>query len=221
MRTLFLLLATSLFSGQICYFIPPEKWEIAQPKSDLGHLQIGFVNTSYRTFPPRISLATEEDAGTSVKEYVKAVKELQGTDPAIKEWRDLGALKMQGGSGHLIEMQSSSSLGDIKILQAILIKNETAYILTASALKKDFPSIQSQILKTFQSLTLIPDLLAPIKDLGKKEELKKIFASLGKSAEAKTELQNLQKSLKSYADLGAYWEFLALKEGADRIQAAK
>jgi hypothetical protein len=222
MRALFLLLATTLFSGQICYFVPPEKWEIAQPKDQTGYLQVGFVNTSYSSYLPRVSLATEDDAGTSVKEYVKQVKELQKTDPSIKEWRDLGPLKMQGGMGRLIEMQSSCALGDIKIMQAILLKNQTAYILTASALKKDFPSVQSQVLKTFQSLTLIPDLTAPIKDRVKKEELKEIFASLGKSSkEAKSELQKLQKSLKPYSDLGAYWEFLALREGAAKIQSGK
>jgi hypothetical protein len=206
--TSFLLLAP-LFAEPLCFFIPPSNWEIAQPKDERGPLEVGFVNPSRKA---RITLATEKGVGSSLKDYVLAVKGLQQADPAIKEWRDLGTLKMEGGTGELIEMHSATPMGDIRIMQAILVKNDTAYILTASTLKKEFGAIQSEVFETFHSLKVIPELTTPVKD---KATLKKLFSSLKPSS---SELKRLEKELKNYSELGSYWKFLALKEGAAQIE---
>lgn len=198
MRLLLLLLSLPLWAD-LCYFTPPEGWLLAKPQSDI--IKIGFLHPGGHDFPPRITLATEENSGT-LKQYVKAVKEIQSQDPSHKSWRDLGAIKAGPLQGRLIEMQSSSQAGDVKILQAFFVKNDTAYILTASLLKKEDPEIQTQILKTFQSAAIVPDLLSPIKNREQKEKLSALLKQKNKEQVA-SELTHL-------SDLGPYWQFLIL-----------
>lgn len=141
-----------LFAAQ-CLFTPPSGWEQAQLKTPSPYVQIGFLGKGSTEFRPSMNLATEE-VDVPLKEYIKAVKELQLEDPSVK-WRDLGKLSMQAGTGRLIEMTNASPWGEMKILQAFFVSSGTAYILTASVLKEDFPAIQAELMKSFQSLNII------------------------------------------------------------------
>src|SRR5579872_5748842 len=110
MRAILLFLSLFTFAhAKHCTFIPPSGWEIAQLKNPSPHVKVGFIGKGTGEFRPSINLA-EEDVDVSLKEYVKAVKELQLADPTTK-WRDLGKLPMQSGTGRLTEMSNSSPWG--------------------------------------------------------------------------------------------------------------
>ena len=203
MRFLFLFFA-SLHASQ-CIFTPPPGWEIAQLKTPSPYVKIGFIGRGTSEFRPSMNLSTEE-VDVSLKEYVKAVKELHLADPAAT-WRDLGKLSMKAGTGRLVEMSGASPYGETKILQAFFVKSEMAYILTAAILKEDFPKIQAELLKSFQSLNVLDDLWAPAPDL---------FASLGRGKQEE-EWQKVQDTVKSLPELGPYWQFLVLQEGRSKI----
>ena len=217
MRVLFALLfaLTAFANAERCYFMPPSGWEIAHLKNPSPYVKIGFIGKGSTEFRPVINLATEE-VDVPLKEYVKAVKEVHLEDPGMK-WRDLGKFVMQGGTGRLIEITNSSPWGELKILQAILIQGDTAYILTASVLKEDFLTLQEDIVNSFKSLNTIPELWTPISDAAKREEFKELLASLGKSEEKNEEWEIFQGQVGSLAQLGPYWQFLALNEGHRRI----
>jgi hypothetical protein len=108
---------------------------------------------------------------------------------------------MKAGVGRLTEIRKPSPCGELAILQAILIKNGTAYILTAATLKQELASNQKEILTALRTLDLAPDLWSQVPDL--KEELT-----------ACNEWKEYQKLIEQKtANLGAYWQYLALQEG--------
>ena len=84
--TLIFLTLLNFASAKHCTFIPPTGWEIAQLKNPSPHVKIGFIGKGTGEFRPSINLA-EEEVDVPLKEYVKAVKELQLADPTAK-WRD-------------------------------------------------------------------------------------------------------------------------------------
>lgn len=204
-----------LLAAALCTFLPPSEWEIAQLKTPSPYIQVGFLGKGTTTFRPSISLAIEE-VDVSLKEYVKAVKEIHQGDP-LAQWRDLGKFVTQAGVGRLTEISTSSAWGEIKTLQAIVVKEKTAYILTAAVLKKEFSLFQEQILGSFRSMVLIPDIWSPITDSAKKEGLRALFASLGQSQDKEAEKKRLQEEIASYTALGPHWQFLALREGLAKI----
>lgn len=235
MRLLLLLLPFILFAQDplstqtvhpVCYFHPPANWEIAQPKHLSPHVQIGFIGKGSTQFRPSINLAFEEVEDVSLKEYLKAVKELHLAQTNTK-WRDLGKFPMQAGEGRLTEITSVSAWGEVKMLQAIVLKENIAYILTAAVVKPDLPKFQAEILKSFQSLNLVPDLFSPIKNDQKRLELRDLFSSLGHFSNGETpeeqqkQWELLQKRIAEDASyMGNHWQFLVLKEGHERIYSS-
>lgn len=205
----------ALLASAICIFLPPTGWEIAHLKTPSPHILVGFIGKGSTDFCPSINLAIEE-VDVPLKEYVKAVKEIHLADPKTK-WRDLGKFAMQAGVGRLTEISNPSPWGEMKIFQAIVVKENKAYILTAAVLKQDLPKFQAEILSSLRSATLIPDLWTPIADLGKREELQNLFATLGKTKDIESQKLRLQQQVETHSQLGPYWQFLVLKEGLAKI----
>ncbi|HSX10541.1 MAG TPA: hypothetical protein VLF94_02340 [Chlamydiales bacterium] len=204
----------TLLASLICLFQPPADWEIAHLKTPSPEIHIGFLAKGSGEFRPSINLATEEIDGT-LKEYVKAVKELHLSEPKV-QWRDLGKFATRAGEGRLTEVTKPSAWGEMKIFQAIVVKDDTAYILTSAVLKKDLSRYHTSILNAFRSLNLVPDLWTPIHDSQKRQQLQELFATLGQSEDKEGEKVRLQQAV-SQTELGPYWQFLALKEGLAKL----
>lgn len=217
-------ITSHLWSDPIPLFTPPPKWQYAQPKNPSEYVQISFVSEGSAQFRPSINLALEE-TDVSLKEYVKAVKEIHLQDPQTK-WRDLGKFTMKGGIGRLTEMTTQMPVGEVKILQAILIHEKIAYILTITALKKDYPNRRQEMLQALQSLSIYDNLFAALSDPTKQAKIKDFFATLGifspnenfyHAKQKQWEL--LQKEvLEGCSEMGGHWHYLALKEGLSKIQ---
>lgn len=211
----------SLLEGSVCYFVPPEGWTCALPKNMSPHVKVGFISPKFSEFRPSINLALET-VNVSLKEYLKAVKEIHLAQPNTR-WRDLGRFQLAAGEGRLTEISSQSAWGDIKMLQAIFIQEDTAYILTAASLKKDFLKEQKKLLQALQSLTLAPDLYEKLPEEKQKESFQQFFTSLSTQPEKSDEwrkqkwstLQTLVEAAGS--QMGSHWQFLALQEGHQQI----
>jgi hypothetical protein len=207
----------SLIAAAICVFLPPTGWEIAHLKTPSPHVLVGFIGKGSTEFRPSINLAIEE-VDVSLKEYVKAVKEIHLENPKAK-WRDLGKFPMKAGEGRLTELTNPSPWGEMKVFQAMVVKDSKAYILTAAVLKQDLPKHQAAILDAFRSADVIPDLWTPIVDVQKREELTSLFATLGQSGDVESEKLRLQQEVDSQVELGPYWQFLVLKDGLAKIHS--
>lgn len=201
-----------------CTFVPPQSWEIAQLKTPSPHVKIGFLGKGTTEFRPSINLATEQNVGVTLKGYVKAVKEQHKAESGT-EVRDLGFFPMKCGKGQLIELTNSSPWGQVKVLQILFVEDNTAYILTAAALKEEFLKFQKELLQSFSTLTLTDDLFSQISDAKKRTDFTSFFNSLG-GEEKEMGWQKLQAKLSEFTDLGAYWVFLVLQEGHAKIYAA-
>jgi hypothetical protein len=214
---------TSEKKSKIPLFIPPKGWECALPKNLSPHVHVGFIGKGSSQFHPSINLATEE-VDIPLKEYVKAVKEIHLAEKNTT-WRDLGKFSMRGGVGRLTEISSSSPWGEVKMLQAILVEENVAYILTSAALKKEYQTLQKEILQSLQSLTLAPDLFSVISDEDKKREIESDFARLGNflptddiEKKQKEQWESLQaRVIDRFPEMGSHWHFLALRQGYAKI----
>ncbi len=226
MFLLLLLAPLLLFSTPICHFSPPPGWEFALPKNLSPHIQVGFIGKGSSDFRPSINLALEE-VDVSLKEYVKSVKKIHLSQPNTT-WRDLGKFKQIAGEGRLTEISSRSGLGEVKMLQAIFIKDHKAYILTAAVEKKDYPNFYPAILQSLQSLTLSSDLIAALPREELRQRFSHLYSSLTQEPEEdlenwkKTKWEELQKIvLEECPEMGGHWQFLALKEGYTKIYSQK
>lgn len=210
---------------EICYFLPPAGWEIAQPKNLSHHVQVGFLGKGSGDFRPSINIAFEE-VDVPLKEYVKAVKKIQTAQPNT-QWRDLGKFPMKAGAGRLTEITTTTAWGEIKMLQALFVKNGMAYILTGAVLKQDLPKFQTDLLNSFRSLTLVPHLFSPLPENSRTADFLKLFSSLGhfssdEDAERaqKQQWDSLQKAVQNVSEMGPYWDYLVLKEGHAKIYSS-
>lgn len=198
--------------SQTCLFTPPSGWQPLKPK-DLSRTQIGFAKKGSSYFNPSINLATEK-VDCDLKEYLKAVKQIHLSGPNTR-WSDLGNIEMKAGVGRLTEVRKPSPCGEIVLLQSIFLKGDTAYILTAAVLKKELISCQKEILSSFRSLELTPNLWSAIKDEDLKDQLLSHF-----EPNQKNRWDSFQQLIeKKTSDLGAYWQYIALQEGHAKLHA--
>jgi hypothetical protein len=208
-----------VFGANIAYFIPPNGWECIVAQKPDPCVQIAFVGKGETNFRPSLNLAIEE-IDVSLKEYLKDVREIHETEMNV-QWRDLGPFTFGSGKGRLTEITSSSAIGDVKMLQAILVQDGCAYILTGAVLKKEFLAMQKTLLSAIRSLTIVPDLFSAISNPSQRSRLTELFCAFDQKAlpeERQTQWSRLQKViLDDFASMGAYWQILILKEGYQRI----
>lgn len=198
--------------------MPPQGWQPAKLDDPSSPIELAFIGTPSNAteLPPNISLAFEE-VDCTLKEYVQGAKENILSDPSTT-WRDLGTFKTAAGVGRLTESSSPSAWGEIKTLQVLFVKDKRASILTATCLKKEFPFLQTTLLNALKSLAIAPDLWTPVEALPQTGSLKEQLATL----QNQKELENLSKVLeKDFSQMGAYWHFLVLREGNEKILKQK
>ncbi len=214
----------AVFLLTVPLFTPPPSWQVAQTKNPSSYVKVSFASSEGASFRSSMNLATEE-VDISLKEYVKAVKEINLKEPNTS-WRDLGKFEMKAGTGRLAEITSKTPYGEVKTLQAFLVHENTAYILTAASLKKDLPALQEKILASFRSFSLEDSLFEAMKDEKRQKKIKELFVGLGSfppeadiSLGRQKQWEKLQRDVvDEFPEMGGYWHFLTLKEGLSKIQ---
>lgn len=177
------------------YFIPPPDWRVANADELMPHVSIMVVGKGLEDYPPSINLATEKYSGT-IREYLKLVKglnEAQGLD-----WKDLGTIRTKAGTGSLSQVDIKSKWGEERLMHVILKRNGTIYILTAAALKSEFPRFYSQFFDAFRSLNINPTLVEMITNSQKRKKLEAKIKSLEVAfATIKTEQKASQNNVEA------------------------
>jgi hypothetical protein len=217
-----------------CFFIPPENWDIADPRTFSPKVKMAFVKNSGKGFCPSINLAIEE-TDVSLTDYLKAVKAIHEQD-RNNHWRSLGKVRTAAGLAQLTEIDSTTEWGPIRILQLIFIKDKHAYVLTAAALKEEMSNYYKDIQSAFRSFTLSSDLLSNIPQIERREILKQsqleLFAAAEKHNQSSAPKKNLfedasfqeqhwapfQKMvLENFSDMGAFWQILFLRNAHEKL----
>ncbi len=106
-------------------------------------------------FPPSMNLSSEPYKGT-LKQYLKVIKNMNAAQGY--EWKDLGTINTEAGKASLSQVDTKTQWGDVHLMHVILLKNKTIYILTASALKQDFPVFYKDFFAAMRSLRLAKDV---------------------------------------------------------------
>ena len=193
-----------------CYFIPPQDWQCADPKNLSSHVQVGFFGKGQTNFHPSLNLAIEEIDNVTMKEYLKAVKNLHESDHKTT-WRDLGKFQTKAGPANLTEITTKNNWGEIRMLQLILIAEKKAYIITGAMLKEEFAEFRDPIVKAFRTLTLTENLLEGVNDSEKKVKLQDAMQNMP--------FDNFQKLvLKETKEMGLHWQILLLKDAFEKIK---
>jgi len=215
-------------SGLYCFFLPPNGWNIADPKLLSPHVQIGFFTKGKKETSPSLNLAVEE-TNLSLTDYLKAVKAIHESDPST-HWRQLGKIQALAGLAQLTEIDTKTEVGPMRILQMILVRDGKAYILTAGALKEEFAEYYQDFQKSFRSLQVTSDLISSVPQADRRDALKQAqeslfqkWAALSSNAQTGETLfadKYFQKDvwlpfqnmiIQQFADMGAYWQVQILK----------
>lgn len=130
-------------------FTPPNGWRNAESSVLPKHVNLMVVGKGASEFPPSISIATETYSG-SMKDYLKIVKQINTSKG--QSWKDLGNLRTEAGNSSLSQTDMKSEWGEVRMMHVMLKKNGTIYILTAAALKEEFPKFYKDIFTALRSL---------------------------------------------------------------------
>ncbi len=211
----FITISTLLSSEEpFYYFKAPQDWKIAKDVSLSPKVKIGYIENEKKSFIASINLATEK-TDVSIDEYLERVSMIHGSNPSTS-WKSLGSIQTQSGKAHLTQIDNKSPIGDIRILQSILIDNGFAYILTGVCLKKDIGNHYQTFLDVFSSFFVHNDYLKSINEETKKTSLQKQILQMKASIQpASTKLITLDSSLmqsftsflrKEFSEKGNYWQ---------------
>ena len=143
------------YGGEPYITHPPKGWECINDPSQLPQkVKVIFIGsgTTKNPFTPSLNIACEETL-LPTHEYLNLAKsyhEGQGkTHCAL-----LGKLKTDAGGAELLQIDRASQWGDVRFIQAVLVQEGCAYVVTATCLKNDFSMLSSQIFKAIQSLRI-------------------------------------------------------------------
>lgn len=133
-------------------FTPPQGWKFAETLNLPKSVKVMVVGNGQNEFPPSLNLGTETFTG-NLKDYLKIVQTLN--ESRHVEWKDLGTIHTEAGNASLSQADTQTEWGDVRMMHVILLHKGTVYILTAAALKEEFPSFYKDFFKAMTSLRLV------------------------------------------------------------------
>lgn len=149
---LFVLVLQTLNASTQAAFTPPEGWQNGNSANLPKHVKLLIVGKGFHEMPPSISLGYETFQG-SLKDYLKIVKNIN--DSQGDEWKDLGTIQTEAGIASLSQVTLKTEWGQLKQMHIIYLDEGIIYIVTASALKEEFPQFYSSFFDALKSFRLI------------------------------------------------------------------
>ncbi|MFZ0566050.1 MAG: hypothetical protein WAM28_07690, partial [Chlamydiales bacterium] len=67
----------------------------------------------------------------------------------------LGTMQTKAGVAHMLQVDRSTQWGNVRFIQAVLLKESTAYLITATCVQEEFASLSSQLFKSIKSFTFL------------------------------------------------------------------
>jgi hypothetical protein len=222
----------ALQAEEYAYFTPPQDWKVIEHSPFELSVKVSFVGKPKKNCSPLINLATEE-VSISLKEYLAIVQANCQADPN-REWRDLGVFSTLAGEGGLVEIVRRTEGGDLRQLQLILIKEGTAYVVTTSCAKEEFPELCGDFYACLKSFNITSDLIEGVKQKDAKDKLRNLCFQILKAFPQESQIEKSQlfsekkfqketwlpfekTILTEYSEMGNYWKILLLKDIRDKL----
>lgn len=132
---------------------PPKGWEcIKDPEQLPQKIRMIYIGTGKGQFTPSINLASEETV-LKMDEYLalaKSYHEGQGNT----QCKSLGTIETKAGKANLLQIDRKAQWGNVRFIQAVLIRERMAYVITATCLQEEFASLSSHFFKAIQSFAI-------------------------------------------------------------------
>ncbi len=156
MRQLFSLLLISL-SFSLCAaeirIIPPKGWEGIEDAKQLPQkVKLLFVGDGTSPFNPSLNIAMEETV-MSPKEYVRLAKSYHEEQKGTL-CKQIGTMDTGAGPAHILQIDRPTQWGDVRFMQAIVLRDQKAYVLTATCLHEEFPSLSQELFHSIKSFRI-------------------------------------------------------------------
>lgn len=159
-------------SEEVVIFTPPSGWRLADTNALPSSVKVMVIGKGKSPFPPSMNLAMQPYK-KSLQQYLKTVKAINASQDA--EWKDLGSIQTEAGPASLSQVDRKTEWGEERMMHVILLKNEQIYILTASALKEEFPQFYKDFFAAMKSLRLSKDIFDLIPNTQRRAQLKKAY----------------------------------------------
>jgi len=156
-------------------FTPPQGWRLVDRNQLSASILAMVVGKGKHDFPPSINLGMHNESGT-MKEFLKYVKETNQENGL--EWKDLGTIRTQAGDASLSQFDTVTEWGPIREMQVIFVKDNSAYILTAAALKSEFPQFYKDFFASMKSLRINKTVYEMVPDQRRRTSLKTTVAGV-------------------------------------------
>ena len=136
-------------------FTPPAGWRLVDPKNLPKSVLVMVVGKGVSDFPPNMNLGFENYEG-SLKDYIRKIVKVQ-LDSTHAEWKDLGTIQTEAGDAQLLQIDNKTKWGVERQMMALIKSNQTIYMLTASALRDEFPKHYKEFFNSIRSLKINPN----------------------------------------------------------------
>lgn len=141
----------SIASAKTATFISPEGWRFADSNMLPKHVKTMVVGKGEHEMPPSINLGYEEFNGT-LKDYLKIVKKINESQG--DKWSDLGTIETKAGPASLSQVDIKTEWGALRQMHVIYLDQGVVYILTAAALKDEFPKFYPIFFQALRSFNI-------------------------------------------------------------------
>jgi len=135
------------------FLTAPKKWQcIAEKEALPTKVMAIYIGSGKKGFTPSINVATEETE-VALGDYINLAKRHHESQIDTTCY-NLGSLETTSGNVELLQIDKKTQWGEVRFLQATLIKEKTAYVLTATCLEEEYAEYYPQFLQAFQSFNI-------------------------------------------------------------------
>ena len=135
-------------------FTPPANWSLVDPqqlRQQFKNVKMMVIGKGSHYYSPSINLGIFPFQGT-LKQFLKDIKANNEADGCL--WQDLGTIQTKAGPASLSQVEEKTEWGKVQQMHVTLIKDGTVYLLTAAALKEEFPKFHQTFFDSLRSLQI-------------------------------------------------------------------
>lgn len=131
----------------------PKGWEcIRDPEQLPQKVLCIYVGKGKTQFTPSINVSSEK-TNLSLMQYTQFAKQHHEKEGGAK-CQLLGKFRTKSGEAELLQIDRVTQWGEVRFIQAFLIHEEEAYVITATCLQDEFNLLSVQFFKAIQSFSL-------------------------------------------------------------------
>ena len=136
--------------------VPPKGWDCISDTEQLPQkVRMIYVGTGKGQFSPSINLACEET--TMLPDEYMALAKSYHEGQSDTRCKSLGTIETRAGVANLLQIDRPTQWGNVRFIQAVVIREENAYVITATCLQEEFAALSSQLFKSIQSFIIASD----------------------------------------------------------------